>query len=291
MYAKMFVFKMTQMSAKLIINLMQCIFCFTGTYFKIFFLFLQSDGCHLCNKLLRSTVFDPPVLHKKTHVTVPLGGSWISTHCEVTPNAMFLKRRLVFNTEKNSLTGFYDYFADPQCVKRTFSFKGDGKYMRGSESDVLKNTDNYRFEVNNLKLTLHDQTYVQDLNSRPKGTCGIGADWKVGVEKDVTVTGGCKAYGLRVPHVEYDVVHLAKYHKNVYLYLGQRPSDGTDPASPAERPTSFQQPLLGCGDVDVKFLYETGYRKNKATFNHPGSLILVCLSFLAAVLTEMFVIS
>ena len=201
----------------------------------------------MCKKIARSDEKNPPILHHRHRPVSSLHGEWFSSRCETRPVGMFLTRRLLFHEDNVTWEGYYYHYSDAICRQPSFTIYARGEYFPGNVSLTLEHTQEFDFKVEQVKVTPEDKGVVYNLNNQDNGnTCGKLGSWRRGIEQDVTDTKGCGALGIKVPHVEYEISKLEQEHHRTLLYLGQRP---TESVYSSTRPTSFQSPLVRCGDA------------------------------------------
>ena len=142
----------------------------------------------------------------------------------------------------------YDFYKDPLCQDPNFSLDVKGNYVRGHKAHKLHSTNKFVFRTTRLKVTPRNFQTVQYLNTYSGSGCGKANAWKLGVIQDVTDTNGCATLGIHLPNVEYDIIKSETRKGVSYLYVGQRPSDFASMSVRKNLPTSFQTPLIKCGN-------------------------------------------
>lgn len=204
--------------------------------------------CPACALVARADEHHPPVLPRVRALPLRLGGRWVSAGCEVRPAVLFLTRLFTFRGRGRAWEGRYRHFSDPACRQPTFTVHAAGSYTRGAPSARVRGATELVFRVTRARVTPMDRATAAALSASEPGSCGGPGAWAVGVERDVTATRGCRALGLRLPHVEYELFRMERDPRGrSLLFIGQRPSDGSSPDAPEKRPTSYQAPLVLCG--------------------------------------------
>ena len=210
----------------------------------------------MCHLLANVDNTYPPTLVPRHHLSghPSLVGEWFSERCEARASSHTLTRRLVFSQDNQTWEGHYYHYADALCREPMFTITARGTYEPGAKSTVAAGAFHYDFKVSQILVTPEDDRILQQWNEAEMSGCELAGSWKIGVEQDVGVTGGCAPrVGIYVAPVQYELLMVEKEHHKTRLYLGQPPSDGLPVSSPTNRPTSFQPPLVKCARVTTNF--------------------------------------
>lgn len=173
------------------------------------------------------------------------------------------------------------YFTDPGCRTPYFSVYGRGRYTIGNAVSAFGHDVAYEadFEVTQIKVTINDRRLLPVVENcgfagpvrgpssfegddrykeRNDGSSTTPSEkWSVGVERDVTASGGCSALNVRMPTSPIPQLIAAVRRggpHDVVLLVGQRPMDSLDdfgddgPSKQQRRPTSFYPGLRRCID-------------------------------------------
>ncbi|KAM9525094.1 protein APCDD1-like [Salvelinus alpinus] len=213
--------------------------------------------CPACALVFRGSEQRPPVLLRVPASAPPsLHGRWVSQRCEARPAVLFLTRDFTFRPDEHSWEGFYHHYSDPSCSQPTFTLQASGHYAQGDPSAKVAGGTEFVFKVTRVSVTILEGATARVLNETRPGSCGKVGGWEVGVEQDVTPTDGCTVLGIKLPHKEYELFKTEMDHRRrPLLFIGERPTDGSSPDRPQKRPTSYQAPMVHCGEEDAPTSY------------------------------------
>lgn len=219
----------------------------------------DAHNCTNCMKIQSGTGSRPPQLPRKElpRRSFVLNGKWASSTCETTLGGTFLTRHFKFNSASLSWEAHYYFYLNSDCKSLDFELIGKGHFTAGIPSKVVAGARDYVFTMTEAFMTPFDPVTTRLLNTLKSNSCGKQT-WVTGKTQDLTPTGGCAMYGISLPHTEYDLLKMETTTKgSKLLYVGQRPSDLSDPNSPSKRATSFQIPLVECSSFNIKFVPPT----------------------------------
>ncbi|CAH1132604.1 unnamed protein product [Ceutorhynchus assimilis] len=198
----------------------------------------------------------PPHLIEKPHLPPYIWGQWTSTRCESRPGGnLYLTRKFSFYSEDATWIGEHNFYSDPFCRIPKFIVTAAGHFVLEGLNRELRGTSNIDFQIERASLTVFDQKMIVDMSLAD--LCGQGV-WQVSVPKELSITGGCFPLGINIPSMQYDIVKMEMdYRGACLLYLGQVKTDLMETNEKSNRPSSFQLPLVKCGEVPT---YSQGLR-------------------------------
>jgi len=145
----------------------------------------------------------------------------------------------------------FDYFDDPLCRLPSYTVRASGHYVVVGDSESFDDPGRVvevDFGVDRVSIVVWEPRLLETASG-----CGRdGGSWEVGVEREMTATGGCAALGVRAPTTSGAVVPqllaAERRDKHVLLLVGQSATPPVTHAGSAvqRRPTSFQPPLRRC---------------------------------------------
>lgn len=232
----------------------------------------NAPNCTRCSLIRRASPTRPPIFPRSRLQSVTLEGEWGSTTCETQPGSRFLTRYMKFNSKMLSWERQTTFFIDSRCESAEFTLYEEGNFLK-SLTSTFRGSTAYVITATVARMTPHSE-YIKDiLNTVRDNQCGMDNSWAVGVEQDITPSGGCNIYSISVPDTTYD---LAKYDKtengDKELYFGQKRTDERKINSPSLRPTSFQIPLVQCSAFRFRFKPPTNPPSSAAPTMFPVSL-------------------
>ncbi|KAM9859066.1 protein APCDD1-like [Aulostomus maculatus] len=228
--------------------------------------------CPVCALVYRSTVQHPPVLPRRSTAPLSLVGRWVSQQCETSPAVLFLTREFTFDPDQHAWEGIYRHYSDPVCSLPTFILRASGHYAQGNPSAKVSRATEYVFKVTQVRVTAVEEHTTKLLNGTRPGKCGRAGSWEVGVEQDLTPTDGCTVLGIKLPHKEYELFKIELNHrKHPLLFIGERPTDGSNPDRPQRRPTSFQAPMVLCSETQSSHRYSEGFNSKQVQLDTSGT--------------------
>ncbi|KAG5869551.1 hypothetical protein JTB14_037168 [Gonioctena quinquepunctata] len=230
---------------------------------------------------------NPPHLIKKPNLPPYIWGEWTSARCEVRPMGVYLTRQFSFQSEDSKWVGEHRFYSDALCKLPKFTLSASGYSLLDGTNEKLKGVSNIDFHIERATLTVLDQSMIHDM--RLQGVCGRD-EWKVNIPKDLSPSSGCAPLGIIIPSIFQDIAKFdMDYMGSCLLFLGQIETDNLLTTS-SERPTSFQPPLVRCGEVDSYSLSLKEILGQESYHNDAGKRNISWLWFYAIIKISCYIL-
>lgn len=147
----------------------------------------------------------------------------------------------------------------------------------------MTGTRNVIFNAFSAKLKVDDKSRTTILNDAAKTSpCGNGSFWFVGSEKDLTISKGCLALGIKLPYTIYEIIRIEKRFNSIELFLGKHTTNWISNTN--YMPTSFQAPLRLCGNyIPVNYNRRNFVWRSHLHAESLGNTIKIEIATLAAI--------
>lgn len=184
--------------------------------------------CETCACVLAATVSRPPrgCGGSSRHDGAPKsdasrtmdGRSWYSRTCESHSTGLFALKTLSFSGGAFRME--VRYFSDAFCTVEQFAITAAGKYHMMEAHSKLHDAAIFEFAYKRVTATSKSDAMTDTLNVGSTDGCAISGPWRLGVEQDVTSTGGCATLGVSLSPVEYAVLKVDRSEaQQLALYI------------------------------------------------------------------------